>query len=159
MRNFLISFLLLCLAACAGTSDVTIPENTTLIVVRHSDRSGENLNDVGIARSKALVTALEGIPVDAIYLPGLQRNIDTALPLSEARDIPLQRIGAEDPAPTLMRLGAGKTILWVGNKGNLATIWESLGAADPPPLQYGDLYIVTRAASGQPDVERRRFGP
>ena len=152
-------FLLAALSACAPASYVAMPKGTRLIILRHGDRTDENLNEKGRARAAALVPALEGIPIDAIYSPGIKRNLDTAAPLAAARGLTVQRIPAENPAARLMAEGAGKTIVWVGNKGNIASIWESLGAPDPAPLAYGDLFFVEPARLGSPRVTRRRFGP
>ncbi|NNK77680.1 MAG: histidine phosphatase family protein, partial [Litoreibacter sp.] len=66
---------------------------------------------------------------------------------------------SENPSRVLMSEGAGKTIVWVGNKGNLANIWESLGAPGPAPLEYGDVFIVEPAPSGPPSVIRRSYEP
>ena len=91
------------LAACAsGGAHVAIPPGTTLIALRHGDRDGENLTDKGHARAAALVEALKGMPVDAIYSPGIKRNLDTAAPLATARGLTVQRIPAENPAARLM---------------------------------------------------------
>ena len=151
--------LIVLLAACASPGQVAFPPDTTLIILRHADRTGEDLNDKGIARAQALVQALDGIPIDAIYSPGIQRNLDTAAPLAAARGLEIKRIPAENPAARLLSEGAGKTIVWVGNKGNLQSIWDSIAAPEPPPLEYGDLFIVTKARVGSPLVERRRHGP
>lgn len=148
------------LAACAAPGTrVAIPPGTKLIILRHADRYDEDLNDTGKARAQALVAALDGIAIDAIFSPGIKRNLDTAAPLARARGLTVQRIPAENPAAKLMAAGAGKTIVWVGNKGNLASIWDALAAPEPPPLDYGDLYIVERARVGSPIVTRRRFEP
>ncbi len=149
----------LLLAACASPGSVPVPPGTTLIVLRHADRVGEDLTDKGVARAEALVQALDGIAVDAIYSPGIKRNLDTAAPLARARGLPVRRIPAENPAARLMAEGAGKTVVWIGNKGNLQSIWDAIAAPEPAPLDYGDLFIVTRARVGSPLVERRRFGP
>ncbi len=150
------------LASCAttttGTGRVRMPAGTRLIVLRHADRVGEDLTPEGEARARALVGALEGIPVDAIYSPGIKRNLDTAAPLAAARGLAVERIAAETPAATLMARGAGRSIVWIGNKGNLQSIWDALGAAEPPPLDYGDLYIVEPGRPGPPRVTRRHFG-
>lgn len=148
----------LSLAACASPGQVAVPPGTTLIVLRHADRLGEDLTPEGVARAEALVAALDGVPIDAIYAPGIKRNLDTAAPLARARGLEIQRIPAENPASRLMAAGAGKTIVWIGNKGNLQAIWDAIAAPEPPPLEYGDLYFVTRARAGSPLVERRRFG-
>lgn len=158
-RRATLALLAVALAACATPGAVQVPPGTTLIVLRHADRTGEDLNETGRLRAEALVDALEGIPIDAIYSPGLQRNIDTAEPLARARGLRVIRMAPENPAPRLMAQGAGKTIVWIGNKGNLAEIWTSLDAPDPAPLDYGDLFLVTRGPNGAPRVERRRFGP
>ena len=144
---------------CAASNDVSIPPGTRLIILRHADRTDENLNAKGKLRAQALVTALKNEKIDAIYSPGIQRNLDTAAPLAKARGLDINRIPAENPAAQLMKLGAGKTIVWIGNKGNLNSIWDALNAPNPPPLEYGDLYIVTRARVGSPTVTRMRFGP
>ena len=144
---------------CAASNDVSIPPGTRLIILRHADRTDENLNAKGKLRAQALVTALKNEKIDAIYSPGIQRNLDTAAPLAKARGLDINRIPAENPAAQLMTLGAGKTIVWIGNKGNLNSIWDALNAPNPPPLEYGDLYIVTRARVGSPTVTRMRFGP
>jgi len=152
-------FLLASLAACAPTGHVPIPKGTRLIILRHADRDGDDLSAKGRARAEALVAALADEPVDAIYSPGIQRNLDTAAPLAKARGLEIQRIPAENPAAKLMAAGAGKTIVWVGNKGNLQSIWDALSAPEPPPLEYGDLFIVEPARVGSPIITRRRFGP
>lgn len=146
------------LGACATPGHVAMPPGTKLIILRHADRDGDNLSDLGRARARALVGALDGIAIDAIYSPGIQRNLDTAAPLAKARGLTIQRIPTENPAAQIMAQGAGKTIVWVGNKGNLQTIWDAISAPEPPPLEYGDLYIVERARVGSPKVTRLRFG-
>lgn len=157
-RQFLTFSAAALLTGCADGADrVAIPPGTTLILLRHADRDGEMLNVKGRARAQALVAALDGVAIDAIYSPGLQRNLDTAAPLAAARGLTVQRIPVENPAARLMAEGSGKTIVWVGNKGNLRSIWDAIGAPEPPPLEYGDLYLVTRARVGSPRVERRRF--
>lgn len=148
-----------CTGGAPGNAQVRLAPGSTLIVVRHGDRTESDLNAKGRARAAALPAALEGIALDAIYSPGLQRNLDTARPLATARNLPITRVGQERPAPTLASLGAGKSAIWIGNKGNLQSIWDDLGLDGAPPLDYGDLFIVRADASGRLSVERRRWGP
>lgn len=135
---------------------VLVPQETTLIILRHGDRTGDDLNTTGIARANALVTTFDGIEIDAIFSPGIQRNLDTAAPLSAARGIPVTRVAMENPARRIMSAGAGKTVVWIGNSGNLRSIWESLAAPGAPPVEYGDLFFITPRPNGAPAVERRR---
>lgn len=154
--TFLAGFLV---AGCTAPKFVRLAPNTTLIVVRHGDRDGEDLNLKGQQRALALVSALEGISLDAIFSPGIKRNLDTAMPLSNARGLPTERRPQENPAPRLAKEAAGRSVIWIGNKGNIQSIWDSLALPEPAPLEYGDLHIVQTNAKGRLTVERRRFGP
>lgn len=147
------------LCACTGSGPVALAPDTTLVMVRHADRIGDDLSDLGRARAQALVPALADVPLDAIYSPGIQRNLDTAAPLSAARNLPVTRRAGENAAPRLARDSAGRSVIWIGNKGNIIPIWADLGLPGPPPLDYGDLHIVRVDAAGRVQVERRRFEP
>ena len=147
------------LTACARPGVLGLAPNTTLIIVRHGDRTGPDLNAIGRARAQALVGALDGVHVDAIYSPSVQRNLDTAQPLATDRDLPINRLPANGMAERLLTASAGKTVVWVGNKGNLREIWEALGAGGEPPLNYGDLFILTSNRFGMLQVDRRQHGP
>lgn len=149
------------LAACAPMSvgTVRVPPDTRLILLRHADRDGEDLNERGIERSKTLVKALSGVPIDAIYVRDMRRNVDTAQPLARNRGLPVRRMSDTDAAARLVQLGAGKSIVWIGNTDNLSEIWAALGTPGEPPTEYGDLFFVDGDPSGTPRVERRHFGP
>lgn len=146
------------LAGCGTPGSVTIPPDTTLIALRHTEREGELLSDAGHARAAALPAALARVEIDAIYSPGLQRNLDSATPLAAERGIEITRIPPTGAAQRLLAQNAGKTVVWVGNKGNLNEIWTDLSAPGDPPLTYGDLFTLTRSPMGGVRVERGTFG-
>ncbi|MCA0922391.1 histidine phosphatase family protein [Pseudooceanicola nanhaiensis] len=133
--------------------------DSRLILTRHADRLGDELTAEGQARARALVPALQGVPVDAIYTPGIHRNEQTAAPLAAARGLTLQTLGVENPTADLVRQGAGKSVVWVGNKNNLTAIWESLGLPAPAPVEYGDLAIVETDAQARMTIKRRTVAP
>ncbi|GKY87197.1 histidine phosphatase family protein [Sinisalibacter aestuarii] len=143
------------LAAC-GLPDTGA--GTRLVVLRHTERTGENLNADGIARAAALPGALADISVDAIFAPDRQRNIDTATPLARARGLTVQVIPATDIARTMVTGRAGQTLVWVGNKDNLEALWAEIHAFGAPPIQYGELFIVSMNGLRAGRVEQRRFG-
>ncbi len=159
-RRHFLTLVPLSLAACAvAPGALALAPNSTLIVTRHADRDGEDLSATGRQRARDLVQAVEGFDIAAIYSPGIQRNLDTAAPLSAARGLPVERRPQEAPTAALVREGAGRTVIWIGNKGNIATIWEDLRLSGPAPLDYGDLFILRSDAAGAVTVERRRYGP
>lgn len=158
-RSFLISFLALPAACALVPGELALAPNSTLIVTRHADRDGEDLNDRGRARARALVEAVEGLNVQHIYSPGIRRNLDTAAPLAQALNLTVKRLPQESPTPALVERGAGTVVIWIGNKGNIATIWEDLGLTEPAPLNYGDLHIIRSDAQGRVTIERRLYGP
>ncbi|MCJ7873073.1 histidine phosphatase family protein [Phaeobacter sp. J2-8] len=150
----------LAVSACAvgPLAPLRLAPGSTLILVRHADRTDENLNAAGRARAAALPAALDGLALDLILSPGIQRNLDTAKPLAEARGLVITRLPQERPAARIVALGAGKSAIWIGNKGNLQSIWDDLAPGGEPPLEYGDLFILTADAEGRLLVDRRHWG-
>ncbi len=152
------------LAACAGglrraTPGLEVPKmGGTLIVIRHAERTSEDLNAEGIARAAALADALAGVEIDGIYAPATQRNIDTVTPLSEAKGLKVQVIPAVAIARTMFTRQPGGTLLWVGNKDNLEALWQEIGAGGEPPIQYGEMFIVPMDGLSAGRVERSRYG-
>ena len=136
---------------------VTVAGGVNLIVFRHADRSGPELNAAGIARAAALPAALGGQHIDAIYSPEIDRNIDTVLPLATSLGLEIQTISTFNMPDVLAGLPAGRTVVWVGNKDNLKRLWARISAPGEPPLNYGDLFIVT-FDGGSPQVDRQHFG-
>ncbi|WP_136440825.1 histidine phosphatase family protein [Pacificoceanicola onchidii] len=156
-RHFLALSSATLLAACATGGGGSLAPNSTIIITRHAERSGEDLNDAGRARAQLLVSVLADTPLDAIHSPGIQRNLDTAAPLLAARGLEIERIAQENPTPRLTRSAAGRTVIWVGNKGNIAQIWEDLALPGNAPLEYGDLVFIRSDAAGNVTVERQTY--
>ena len=143
------------LAGCAPTSGKLTP-GTKLILIRHADRAGDELNSKGRARAQAMVTALDGIPIDMIYAPDILRNRQTAAPLSQARGLAVTLIPSELLLHRMATEAAGRTAIWIGNKDNLLSTFEALGASGPAPVEYGDVAILEPTALGGVSVTRSR---
>ena len=156
--HFLLAFTIFIATPLFAADTLVMPKGTTLIILRHADRYEEDLNARGIARAAALPTALAGMAIEVIYSPDLKRNLDTAAPLAKERGLEVTTRAAKNVARTMFAESPGKTIVWVGNKGNINAIWDDIGAQDPPPLAYGDLFIVRPDASGNPVVTRKTYG-
>lgn len=163
-RHFLFaSVSLAALAGCADTGAALrgpMKKDITLIALRHADRDAgsEELNSDGIARAAALPAALADYPIDAIYSPGFQRNLDTAAPLSKARNVPVQNIPANSIASVLAQSPDKSSVVWIGNKENLKELWVKTGAPGEPPLEYGQLFVVQFYTDRPAWVSQLQFG-
>lgn len=149
---------------CATVTQSKAGTATTIILTRHADRDilGEDLNDKGRERAKALVKAVEGMNITAIYSPNKSRNINTAKPLAEYLGIEItivdKRPDVNKLIKTFLTKYAGETVLWVGNTDNLKYIYSVLGGEGDAPVDYGDLYIMTIKDTGKPDVVKKSYG-
>lgn len=144
------------LTACSGA-----PEGVhgRLIVLRHADRFGAQLSAAGRARAERLPEALADLPIDAIYTTPRQRNIDTATPLAQARGLMVKTLLAPGAGKRLLGSYPGKTIVWVGNQENLPLLYAELGVAAKPPVQFGEIHVLTfPAGGGYPALEKRHYG-
>ncbi|MBN1889934.1 MAG: MSMEG_4193 family putative phosphomutase [Thermoflexales bacterium] len=75
---------------------------TQLLLIRHATNDslkadkltgwtpGVTLNEEGLAQARTLVTRLEGVPIAAIYSSPLERAVQTAQPLAQARGLEIQ---------------------------------------------------------------------
>ena len=144
------------LTACTGAP----PElHGRLIVLRHADRFGAMLSAEGRARAARLPEALADLQIDAIYTTPRQRNIDTATPLAQARGLMVKTLLAPGAGKRLLGTYPGKTIVWVGNQENLPLLYAELGVSAKPPVQYGEIQILTfPEGGGPPALEKRRYG-
>ncbi len=152
-RDALCLFALAPLSACV-MSGIPGSARTTIILLRHADRTGDNLNSFGVARSENLPNALAGYQLSAIFSPDIPRNLETAKPLSQATGLPITVIPKEFAGSTMSRAYPNGTVVWIGNKGNLRTIWEELGVPGTAPQEYGEIGIVTLLPDGGRQVER-----
>lgn len=140
---------------------VPAPETGQLILVRHADRDpgATVLNATGEARALSLPAALADLPLDAIFITDFRRNADTAAPLAEARGlVPEVRDTDEAFAAGLAQAASRGSAIWIGNVGNLSYLWDAFRLPGEPPVEYGDIAVLT-AEGGVWRVTRRAFAP
>ncbi len=153
------------ITGCATVKHSPPGTATTIVLTRHGDRDmfSDALNATGLQRAQALVEAVSGLNITAIYHPDLNRNKQTAQPLAQHLGITPQVVNSQPNmdqlTPQFLNQYAGQTIIWIGNKHNLQRIYSILGAEGAAPTSYGDLYIVNVRASGAPEVIKKRYGP
>ena len=153
-------FLFTLLAACGPVG--AIGTRYQLVVLRHADRDPEDLvlNARGEARAAALPAALDGVPIDAIYLPDLERNRQTAAPLAAARGIEPRAVDTLPGfASRLLTGNEGRSIVWIGNSTNLSQMWQELDAPGGPPTGYGEIVVLRGRGPGSFSATPLRYDP
>jgi hypothetical protein len=149
------------LAACEHMpADPAPGVTTTVILLRHAERPtfGENLIEAGRARAAALPGAVANYDIAAIYSPDMVRNLDTVRPLAKQRGLKIRIVNEWDALDQMLRDYPGKTVMWVGNTGNLKKYYEELGGTGRPPLGYGDLFIVEVRGGRAVKVTESHYG-
>jgi broad specificity phosphatase PhoE len=130
---------------------------TTVLVVRHADRDGQNdaLTAAGEARAKELVHVAGKAGVSAIYCTKTVRSRKTAEPLATASQLTPVELDPKDVdglAKKIREDQKGKTVLVVAHSNTVPLILAALGGPKLPDLaetDFDDLYVLT-LSSGSP---------
>ena len=148
---------------------------TTMIFVRHAERAGPSADDPGLTPTgqrraaelaRQLVDADVVAGVDAIYSTPFRRTKETAQPVADALDLP---VNIYDPSnddealvDKMVRDHKGKIILIVGHSNTLPTMIAALGASKKVPpiaeMEYDNIYIISIPWFGKTKTIRLRFG-
>jgi 2,3-bisphosphoglycerate-dependent phosphoglycerate mutase len=149
---------------------------TTIIFVRHAEKAATPEDDPALSPAgerrvaeltRQLIYADVVAGVDAIYSTPYRRTLQTARPLAEALDLPIDRY---DPDPgqyeafleDLVDRHKGKIILVVGHSDTLPQLIAELGASKKvPPIaenEYDNIYIISIPWFGKTKTIRLRYG-
>lgn len=147
---------------------------TVVIVVRHAERAAVEgrdppLSEAGQQRARALVDAVRGAGVKAIYATQYQRTQQTARPLADSlglTTIVFEATGdAAEHAAILAReiltKHAGEVVVVVGHSNTVPAIVQALGGTAVPAIpdtEYHNLFVVVIPRSGTPSTIRARYG-
>lgn len=147
---------------------------TTIIFVRHAEKDLSVANDpplseAGRARvaelTRQLVDADVVAGVDAIYATPFRRTQQTAQPLADALDLPINTYDASDTETVLesiLERYKGKIILVVGHSDTIPVLIANLGASKQvPPIdenEYDNIYVISIPWFGKTKTIRLRFG-
>jgi phosphohistidine phosphatase SixA len=146
---------------------------TVVIVVRHAEKGEGNdpaLTQAGVARTQALVDAVAGADVSAVYATQYKRTRQTVEPLAArvgtgVTEIPITAENADSYASMLahdiLSKHRGKTVVVAGHSNTVPAIVEALGSRPIPAIdesQYDLLYIVIIPSAGPPRVIATRYG-
>ena len=147
---------------------------TTIIFVRHAEKAATPAEDPGLSEAgvqrvaeltRQLVDADVVAGVDAVYATQYRRAQETARPVADALDLPINTYDATDTELVLERIldnHKGKIVLVVGHSDTLAPLMANLGASKKvPPIaedEYDNIYVVAIPWFGKTKTIRLRFG-
>lgn len=147
---------------------------TTIIFVRHAEKEAmpaddPELSEAGRRRvaelTRQMVDADVVAGVDAIYSTPYKRTLQTAQPLAEALNLPINRYDPSDNEAVLKRIlknHKGKIILVVGHSNTIPGMIADLGASkNVPPIddeEYDNLYLISIPWFGKTKTIRLRYG-
>ena len=147
---------------------------TTIIFVRHAEKAAVPADDPGLSEAgirrvselaRQLVDADVVAGIDAIYATQYRRTQETARPVADAMNLPINTYDAADTELVLERIldnHKGKIILVVGHSNTLAPLMANLGASKKvPPIaeeEYDNIYIVAIPWFGKTKTIRLRYG-
>jgi len=173
-RNFLraffqllVSLALLCSGietSASGPNGSDSPLFTTIIVMRHADRSREgDLTLEGKSRALDLVHVLGDTGIRAIYTTDVQRTKDTVQPLALYLGIRPEIYGRnlKELSDKVLSQHKGELVLVVGHDDTVQGIIEALigrRVERTPGVQFDDLHIVTVDRSGNGSVLSMKYG-
>lgn len=147
---------------------------TTIIFVRHAEKAESppedpDLSEAGTRRvaelTRQLVDADVVAGIDAIYSTPYRRTMETARPLSEALNLPINRYDPADNEAvleTILKRHKGKIILVVGHSDTIPGLIADLGASKKVPpideMEYDNIYVISIPWFGKTKTIRLRYG-
>jgi len=147
---------------------------TTIIFVRHAEKAESppedpELSEQGKRRvaelTRQLVDADVVAGIDAIYSTPYKRTMETARPLSEVLDLPINRYDPDDNEAvleTILKRHKGKIILVVGHSDTIPGLIADLGASKKVPpiddMEYDNIYVISIPWFGKTKTIRLRYG-
>jgi broad specificity phosphatase PhoE len=147
---------------------------TTVIFVRHAEKASVPADDPGLSQAgqrrvaeltRQLVDADVVAGVDAVYSTPYRRTEETARPIAEALDLPINTYDAADTEAIMehiVKVHKGKIILVVGHSNTLPLLMANMGASKKVPAiaenEYDNIYIVSIPWFGKTKTIRLRYG-
>jgi len=147
---------------------------TTIIFFRHAEQTSHDeadppLSEAGQRRvaelTRQLVDADVVAGIDAIYSTPYIRSLETARPLADQLDLPINSYAADDTEEildTILKKHKGKIILVIGHSNTLPVLIANLGASKKVPAiaqnEFDNIYIISIPWFGKTKTIRLRIG-
>ena len=152
-----------CGESCACNIPVPEAAEVTVYVIRHGEKQmvegdaamkeDPPLSPAGQMRAMGLAKDIPVSDLDAIYVTRTKRSYDTASAVIAVTGLePIYYPPRDvDGLVTRLRKRHGESVLVVGHSNTIPALLQGLGVQEPLEIsedQYGDLWVVTVAASG-----------
>jgi broad specificity phosphatase PhoE len=147
---------------------------TTIIFFRHAEQTSHDeadppLSEAGQRRvaelTRQLVDADVVAGIDAIYSTPYIRSLETARPIADQLDLPINSYAADDTEEilnTILKNHKGKIILVIGHGNTLPVLIANLGASKKVPAiaqnEFDNIYIISIPWFGKTKTIRLRIG-
>ena len=147
---------------------------TTIIFFRHAEQTSHDeadppLSEAGQRRvvelTRQLVDADVVAGIDAIYSTPYIRSLETARPLADRLDLPINTYSADDTEEildTILKNHKGKIILVIGHSSTLPVLIANLGASKKVPAiaqnEFDNIHIISIPWFGKTKTIRLRIG-
>ena len=147
---------------------------TTIIFVRHAEKAAVPADDPGLSpagerRVAELTRQLLDVDVvagvDAVYATAYRRSQETAGPVADALDLPINTYDAADTETvldTILKDHKGQIILVVGHSNTVPELIANLGASKKVPAiaenEFDNIYVISIPWFGKTKTIRLRFG-
>ncbi len=147
---------------------------TTIIFFRHAEQTSHDeadppLSEAGQRRvaelTRQLVDADVVAGIDAIYSTPYIRSLETARPLADRLDLPINSYAVDDTEEildTILKNHKGKIILVIGHSNTLPVLIANLGASKKVPViaqnEFDNIYIISIPWFGKTKTIRLRIG-
>ena len=115
--------------------------------------------------TRQLVDADVVAGIDAIYSTPYIRSLETARPLADQLDLPINSYAADDTEEildTILKNHKGKIILVIGHSNTIPVLIANLGASKKVPAiaqyEFDNIYIISIPLFGKTKTIRLRIG-
>jgi broad specificity phosphatase PhoE len=161
----------LCLALFALAILPTSAAQQAIILVRHAEKIGDDMNGKDVPLSKAgqerarlLAEMLKDSGITVIYASDTVRTRATAQPLAKQLGLPIRNLEQRDPEGAIRRLrkeNPNDVVLIVGHADTLPGLLQALGYRREVRIhsnEYTNLFVVLPRAGKAPAVIRVGYG-
>ncbi len=143
---------------------------TTVILVRHAEKSDEpgnnnpNLSASGTERAQILAHILINAGVTDVYATQYLRTQQTVRPLADRLGLQVNEIDARNTAELARRVKSdrpGGVMLVAGHSNSVPEIISAIGGEQPPAIpdsEYDNLFVVTVSPWRGTRVLRLKYG-